>query len=207
MIVLVADDVATNRKLLRVSLETEGYDVVEVHDGRDALDVFRESAVPVIGLIDWEMPGLDGLEVCRGVREMAGAAPAFLILVTVRCGRSDIAAAFEAGVHDYAVKPVNLAPLMARVRTAARLLSLQQDFLDRGRQLEKARADIRTLRSLLPVCASCEKIRDDPEYRRQLQDYLSFQPPLGAGLGICPACLGAQAVPSAAPIRTKKESI
>ena len=97
MTVLVADDHDINRKLLRTLLTAEGYDVVEAADGNEALRFLQDVKEPVVGLIDWEMPQIEGIEVCRETRTLNPDMPLFLILVTVRDTKQDVVAGLQAG--------------------------------------------------------------------------------------------------------------
>ena len=77
MTILIADDRDTNRKLLRVLLKAEGYETIEATNGVEALALLEEIKVPAVGLIDWEMPEIDGIEVCRRARQRNDALPSF----------------------------------------------------------------------------------------------------------------------------------
>src|ERR1700679_79589 len=90
MTVLVADDHDVNRKLLRTLLTAEGYEVIEAANGNDALTFLKAATKPVVGLIDWEMPQVEGIEVCRQTRALNPETPLFLILVTVRDTKQDV---------------------------------------------------------------------------------------------------------------------
>ena len=100
MIVLVADDLDINRKLLRSLLVADGYDVIEAANGLDALQILQGATGPIVGLIDWEMPEMEGIEVCRQTRLMKEAPPIYLILLTVRDSKQDIVAGLQGGAND-----------------------------------------------------------------------------------------------------------
>ena len=84
MIVLVADDLDINRKLLRSLLAADGYEVIEAANGVDAFNILKNATGPVVGLIDWEMPQMEGIEVCQQARKLQFSPPIYLILLTVR---------------------------------------------------------------------------------------------------------------------------
>ena len=90
MTILVADDLDVNRKLLRTLLAAEGYDVTEAANGVDAYTTLQNATGPMVGLIDWEMPQMEGIEVCRKTRALRGSPPLYLILLTVRDSKQDI---------------------------------------------------------------------------------------------------------------------
>ncbi len=126
MNVLVADDHDINRKLLRTILAAEDYTVMEAANGLDALKILQEATSPVVGLIDWEMPQMEGIEVCRQARALHSDNPLFLILVTVRDSKQDIVTGLLAGANDYITKPFDKTELLARVKVGSQMVELQQ---------------------------------------------------------------------------------
>lgn len=84
MKILIAEDEFTTRMLVQVSLENLGYRVESVADGHEAWSILKRKVAPHIAILDWEMPGLDGLEVCRRVKEMGNENPPYIILLTAR---------------------------------------------------------------------------------------------------------------------------
>jgi diguanylate cyclase (GGDEF)-like protein len=131
MKVLVADDSATIRALLRSSLKRWGFDaVVEATNGEEAWAQLQAQDAPSLALIDWEMPGLDGVELCRRVRarEEQGSAYTYVLLLTARGGRRDVVAGMEAGADDYVVKPFDEHELRVRVRAGRRIVDLQAEL-------------------------------------------------------------------------------
>src|ERR1700722_5600088 len=103
--IIVADDQEVNRKLLCAVLKTQGYELRQACNGAEALAELREATTPVVGLIDWEMPEMEGIEVCRQARLKTDGPPMFLILLTVRDGREEITAGLASGSNDYIPKP------------------------------------------------------------------------------------------------------
>ncbi len=198
MTILIADDVAANRKLLRAFLEAEGYPIVEAETGEEALALLRGATEPMIGLIDWEMPELDGIEVCRRAPRPPDAPPIHLILLTFRDNRNDIVAGLEAGANDYVTKPFDQAALLARVKIGVCMVEAQQNLIDRARKLEEALVQVQTLQGLLPICSYCKKIRDDQNYWQQLESYISQHSAARFSHGICPECYEARVKPELA---------
>lgn len=130
--VLVAEDSDTQRKLLVGLVQAIGElaprEVIEASSGADALDQLLRADGPSVALIDWEMPGLSGVEVCSKVREATLEIRPHLILVTGRSDRADVVAALKAGADDYLVKPAHPAELQARVQVGLRNVQLQQEL-------------------------------------------------------------------------------
>jgi DNA-binding response OmpR family regulator len=122
MQILLADDSQVTRRLLAAMLAHAGHDVVAVADGAAAWAAFQEHRPPML-ILDWQMPGLDGLEVCRLVRQSPHGDDAFVLMVTGRDASSHLVDALDAGVDDYLVKPATPDHLTARVRIAERRIA------------------------------------------------------------------------------------
>ena len=125
---LVADDDAWSRRIFRAALASIGVEVVEVADGDAAWAVLSGDDSPQIALLDWQMPGADGLELCRRLRAEPGERPyVYAAIVTSRKSADDVLAGFEAGADDFITKPFDLTQLAARVRAAQRLVGVQTE--------------------------------------------------------------------------------
>jgi len=188
MTVLVADDLEVNRKLLRAILTSEGYKVIEAKDGIDALTILQTTTVPLVGLIDWEMPGMEGIEVCRQTRGIPSHVPLFLILVTVRDSKQDVVAGLLAGANDYITKPFDKTELQARVRIGSQMVQLQQALTQHVKELQEALISVKQLSGLLPICSYCKKIRDDQNYWQQVEAYVGKHTEAKFSHSICPQC-------------------
>ena len=191
--ILIADDHELNRKLLVSLLSTKGHEMEEAKDGTEALAKLREMSErgPVVGLIDWQMPGLEGIDVCRHARDVAqnpNADQLYLILLTVRDAKSDIVAGLEAAANDYTTKPFNGEELLARVAIGAKMVLLQQSLAARVAELEVALGQVKQLSGLLPICMYCKKIRDDKDYWQQVDHYIAAHTSAVFSHGICPEC-------------------
>ena len=136
MKVLIADDDLTSRNLLRQVLVRWGYDVVVAVDGVEAWERLQEADAPRLAILDWMMPGLDGVEVCRLVRQLGTTMPPYLILLTARGGKGDIVAGLEGGADDFVGKPFDGAELRARLEVGRRYLELNAKLLEVQQALE-----------------------------------------------------------------------
>jgi len=123
--VLIADDDALTRRLLQETLEQAGYKVVAVENGHMALECLFSKVGPRLALLDWLMPGLNGLEVCREIRRHSEHPYIYAILLTARTSKSDVVRGLEAGADDYLTKPFDLEELKARLRCGERILKLE----------------------------------------------------------------------------------
>jgi two-component system cell cycle response regulator len=127
--VLIADDEAVSRRLLHASLVRWGYEVEVAMDGEEALEALLRDTAPRLAVLDWMMPRLDGIEVCRRARARPGAPYSYLLLLTSREARSDLVAGLDAGADDYIRKPFDAEELKARLRAGERILTLQAELV------------------------------------------------------------------------------
>jgi len=186
--VLIADDEATSRHLIKVTLGGWGFDVLVAVDGEEALHVLKGSCPPEIALLDWMMPGVDGLEVCRRVRAATPNATTYIILVTARGGLANVVQGLEAGADDYITKPFDPRELRARLHAGARIVQLQQALLERFHELQDAMMRVKQLQGLLPICSYCKKIRNDRNYWEQVDAYVASHSEAQFSHGVCPDC-------------------
>ncbi|HEY1463939.1 MAG TPA: diguanylate cyclase [Terriglobales bacterium] len=134
--VLVADDDPIFRHVLQSCLEKWGYQVIAVENGADAWKILQAPAAPQMVILDWMMPGLDGLELCRKLRRPGEGPYRYLLLVTAKDNKQDIVAGLEAGADDYLTKPFDVDELRARVRSGTRILQLQDALLKAHEKLQ-----------------------------------------------------------------------
>ena len=117
--ILVVDDEAQIRRVLRSTLSTHGYVITEAKTGEEALEWMRKEKPDLI-LLDVNMPGMGGIETCREIRRGSDAP---IIMLTVRDAERDKVAALDAGADDYVVKPFGIEEVLARIRAALRRYS------------------------------------------------------------------------------------
>lgn len=187
--VVVAEDEPVSRRLLEQSLTAWGYRPVICLDGEEAWRALAAPGAPRIAVLDWVMPNMDGLAVCRAVRAASFAIQPYLILLTSRSRQEDIIQGLGAGADDYIVKPVDRGELEVRLQVASRVVSLQERLAERVAELETALGNVRRLQGLLPICAYCKRIRDDRNYWSQVETYLAEHSGMQFSHGICPTCL------------------
>jgi DNA-binding response OmpR family regulator len=190
--VLIAEDDRITRCMLEGALAGWGYQPVGAADGLHALQILQEDDAPKMAVLDWAMPGLDGPEVCRRVRSKPSAEPTYLVLLTGRDAKADVVAGLGAGANDYLVKPFDREELRARLQVGRQVVELQRSLAARVRELEEALAQVKQLRTLLPICSWCKKVRDDSNYWHQVETYLLDHSEIRFSHGICPACLEKQ---------------
>jgi DNA-binding response OmpR family regulator len=189
MRVLVADDDLTSRNILAAVLKKWGLDFVVTEDGLSAWDVLQRPDAPRLILLDWNMPGMDGLEVCRRLREKESHDPPYVILLTARGEKSDIVQGLEAGANDFVTKPFDPGELSARLAVGRRVIDLQSALNERIRELSAAIEHVKTLQGIIPICMHCHKIRTDTDSWQRIEQYIQEHSDAHFSHGICPRCL------------------
>ncbi len=188
MRLLIADDDANTINLLRKYLTQWGYDVSAVENGLQAVEAIKEKDYPDIIILDWLMPGLNGVDVIRQVRQMDIPHPPYIILFTVRDEKGAIVEGLEAGADDYVTKPFDKDEFHARIRVGERMVRLQKTLADRIDELQEAIDHIHTLRGIISICTFCHKIRNDEKSWERLEKYLGEHSEAEFSHGICPEC-------------------
>jgi len=188
MKILVAEDQTVSRHMLEANLRKWGYEVEGVEDGTRAWEVLQGEEAPQLAILDWLMPGMDGIEICRQLRLRPQTESVYVILLSARSGREDKIHGLEAGADDYVTKPFDRDELRARVQVGIRVLELQGALAHRVRQLEEALSRVKQLQGLLPICSYCKKIRNDRNYWQQVEGYISEHTEVQFSHGICPEC-------------------
>lgn len=173
MKILIAEDDSASLKILRLTLQGFGHEVIAAEDGAKAWEVLLREPVTLI-VSDWMMPGLDGLELCRKIRARRKKDYVYFILLTAVTGRESYLKAMEAGVDDFLNKPLRHEELLTRLRVAERIL--------------KYITEVRELRRILPICSFCKKVRDDKDYWHQIETYIREHTSTDFSHSICPKC-------------------
>lgn len=189
MKILIAEDDAVIRRLLEITLLGWGYEVQLTCDGKTALAALEGNAPPPLALLDWMLPGMDGLEICRQVRSTPAGRGIYIILLTTRSRKEDVIAGLDGGADDYVTKPFDRDELRARLRAGCRIVELQSSLAARVAELEQSAARIKQLGGLLPICAWCKKVRDDQDYWQEVETYVASHSETRFTHGICPDCM------------------
>jgi sigma-B regulation protein RsbU (phosphoserine phosphatase) len=136
--ILIAEDDAIPRRLLQAALVKIGHDVVVARDGAEAWQILQSGDTPRLAILDWLMPGMDGAEICRKVRQRHNGSYVYLILLTSKDRKEDVIAGLEAGADDYLIKPFDPQELQVRLRAGQRILDLQVELLTSLEKLAQA---------------------------------------------------------------------
>ncbi len=218
MLILIAEDDFTSRTALTGVLKKQGHEVVSTVNGAEAWAAMVKPDAPRLAILDWMMPEMDGIEVCRRIRTLETDQPPYIIILTSMDEKANIIAGLEAGADDYLAKPYDPGELNARIGVGLRMTEMQAKLAERTRELGKALkaqeeltlklrnalSQVKTLSGLLPICASCKKIRNDKGYWEQMELYIRDRSEADFTHGICPEC--AERLYPDYYAKTKKES-
>lgn len=189
MKILIAEDDLTSRMMLELIIGKWSFEVVSVDDGRKAWEILQRNDSPPIAILDWEMPEIDGPELCRRIKLLARDNPIHVILLTGRDSTEDIVSGLEAGADDYVTKPFDLNELRARINVAVRLVKTQASLSQKLQELKEAFEHVKTLQGIIPICMHCHSIRSDKEAWHRLEAYIEQHSEAQFSHSICPKCL------------------
>ncbi len=137
MKVLIADDERITLIALKRHLEKWGYEVAKAGDGREAWDVIRGDDPPRVALLDWMMPGIEGVEICERIQKSEELPFIYAILLTTRRDKGDIIKALDSGAHDFLSKPVHTGELRSRIAVGVRLVEAKDEANEYAKKMER----------------------------------------------------------------------
>ena len=188
--VLVADDDERPRQLLAYYLKSWDFHVTVCRDGLEAVQILEGERAPALALIDWKMPGLEGVEICRRIRGRRGPHRyTYIILVT---GESDAAAGLEAGADDFVTKPYNVDELRARLTVGQRVVGLERRLAEHIEKLREALDQVAQLPNAgaaVCLCPECKRVRNGGgEAWQPVETYIQDHTGANPVHEICPDC-------------------
>jgi sigma-B regulation protein RsbU (phosphoserine phosphatase) len=202
MAILIVDDSPDQHLLLRSLLTKAGHgDILAAESAKAAFATLNldgsDLTTPIdLILMDVLMPELDGVAACRQVKSRVHLRDIPVIMVTAKNDLSNLKEAFAAGAMDYINKPVNTVELLARVSSALALKHEMDCRKERESELQRSNAElqralkeVKVLRGLIPICASCKKIRNDGGFWQQLEEYLCDHSEAEFSHGLCQPCV------------------
>lgn len=202
MAILIVDDSTDHYALLRSILTKAGHHQILGAESAQAafsmlnLDGIQSATDIDLILMDVLMPGIDGVQACRRIKQQTHLRDIPIIMVTAKSDLENLHEAFSAGAMDYINKPVKSVELLARVASAITLKKemdcrkLRESELRRtNEELQQALREVKVLRGLIPICASCKKIRNDGGFWQQIEEYIGEHSEAEFSHGICQPCL------------------
>lgn len=127
--IVIADDDTVSRRILKSFLMRRNYEVIEAADGTSALQILNAEDSPRLAVLDWMMPGIEGVRICQLIRQRSGAPYIYLLLLTARSEKQDLLKGLQLGADDYLTKPFDAQELEARLLVGERILALQDDLI------------------------------------------------------------------------------
>ena len=187
-LVLIADDAPDQLQALTAILSDIECRLITACSGEETLDTAMRD-LPDLILLDVIMPGMDGLEVLRNLRERPETRDLPVIILTAKGEAEDVVMGLEAGASDYISKPFNAAELQARVKTHLNLKRMRDHHKSLISELQNALAAVKNLSGMIPICAHCKKIRNDLGYWQQVEEYIGGHTEAMFTHGLCPDCV------------------
>jgi DNA-binding response OmpR family regulator len=186
--ILVVDDEPITLFATARLLRSAGYTVFEAYSGAGCLSVAREKEPDLI-LLDVQLPDILGYEVCRQIKADAELRQSYVVLLSgVMTSSDNQSEGLEIGADGYLTRPIANRELLARVQAMVRIIRAERERDLLIKKLQEALATIKTLSGMLPICASCKKIRDDQGYWEEVELYVKRHSTAEFTHGICPAC-------------------
>lgn len=181
MKILLVEDEDVTRRVLHDQLTGLNHEIVEAKNGLEAWELFQHHPFRVI-LADWSMPLMDGLELCKQVRNHTHTEYTYIMLLTATyTSKQNYYEAMEAGVDSFMTKPINEEDLIVHLRVAERIINFH--------------AQVDELKRLLPICMYCKKIRHDKDYWEEVESYMRTQTGTDFTHSICPSCYESRVKP------------
>ena len=188
MKILIAEDDPVSRRVLETTLAKWGYEVVTTTNGFEALEALAAPAAPKLAILDWMMPEIDGVEVCRRVRALGSRGYTYVIMLTAKGRKEDLLAGLEAGADDYLTKPFDPHELRSRLRVGQRILDLESVLQTKVLDLQVALDQVERLQGLLPICMHCKKIRNEKNDWQRLESFIQEHSEAEFTHSLCEEC-------------------
>jgi PleD family two-component response regulator len=185
--ILIVDDEPGNIEIVSETLG-DSYEILAATSGQEALQI-AALQLPDMIILDIIMPVMSGYEVLRALKQNLSLKEIPVVFITALDKEDQETKGLTMGAVDYIPKPFNTTIVKLRVRTQLELKRQRDVLIQRNEELQKALAEIKTLSGLLPICASCKKIRDDQGYWTQLESYISKHSGAEFTHGCCPDCM------------------
>lgn len=168
--ILIVEDNPVSLKMLKRILQNAGYEVVSARDGCQALNILKTKFFPIV-ITDWIMPELDGLELCKRIRQTNSPGYVYIVFFTNKDSKGDIVAGLEAGADEYLTKPVNPDELFARLKAAKRILELEN-------YLKKKNEEIKILSYTDQLTGAFNRVYLNEQFPAEIKKFYRYRHPL-----------------------------
>ncbi len=193
---LLADDDPVSLQILEAMVRSFGFEPVLAHDGGQAWQMLSRPDGPRLAVLDWMMPEMSGVEVCRRTRREHPDEPVHLLLLTSKTSKEDRIQGLEAGANDFISKPYNPQELRARLATGRQVWELHLTLVEQIKELRQGAEHIQALRNLIPICSYCKRVQSVPEPDisavpwEAVESFVARHTGAAFSHGICPQCVG-----------------
>ena len=191
--ILYVEDEPLTREVFARILTRKVRNLFQAENGEEGLELFKKHR-PDIVISDVRMPLLDGIEMSRKIKSLDNSVK--IILTTAHSDASVLLNSIDAGIDKYILKPVDVEVLFSAMESCAGTIMLERKIQEQNKEkdelisrLQDALDSIKKLSGLLPICASCKKIRDDKGYWNQIEQYIAEHSEAEFSHGICPDCV------------------
>ena len=167
-----------------------GYELILAENGDEAWEVIRSDSSLRMAILDWQMPGVDGTEICHRVREELHLVPFYLMLLTARGGKENLLKGLQAGADDFVIKPFDKDILQARVEVGVRSVEMQSRLVGRIMELDAGLSRALEFRRALPICGQCKRIRGTDEAWHEIPRLAEHDLEGDFNQQVCPECAG-----------------
>jgi CheY-like chemotaxis protein len=188
MRVLIADEDPVSREMQICLLQRWGHEVIAAQSGARAWAALNCDNPHPLAILDWSLSQIDGNEICRRVRATPALKQLYVLLLTPATRDGSIGDALAAGADDCLAKPFKADELNARVKSGVRFVQLQAELKARAGQLQESSRKLAELRSILPLCGYCKRIRNDQNYWHRVEAYFDGMINAEFDHGLCPEC-------------------
>lgn len=217
MKILITEDDPISQRIVEGILKKRDYEVIIASNGKEAWEKFTSENIP-LAIVDWMMPEIDGLELCRRIRDYERTKGigehCYIIILTGKVTTGSVVEGLDAGADDFMTKPFDANVLLARIRSGERTVALKQRLNEKNkelektvRQLEEALIEVKKLKDLLPICSYCKKIRDDQDYWSEVEEYIGKHSEAKFSHSICPDCFEKYVKPELESFNHEKEGV
>ena len=189
MKILIAEDDDSTRLVLYFALKKFGHEITQSKDGLEAWDILKQPNAPKLVILDWMMPGMDGITLCKKIREnQERERPPYVIILTSKSTPEDTLEALHAGADEFLIKPINSSELRARIEVGKRIIDLQDSLKEHIEHLQDALDQVKTLQGFIAICSYCHKVRTETTWEK-IENYIAEHADVTFSHGVCPDCI------------------